>query len=151
MKLGDVVEVIVEKSVYGGDGLARVGKDNFVVFIKDSIPNDKLKVKIISLNKKFARGEIVEIIDSPNRIKPFCALYNACGSCDCQIASYDFLIEQKSAILKDVFKNILDEDKIYPVIPSPDDKFYRHKVQYPASQTKNSKRILLGYYKKKFP
>ena len=71
MKLGDVVEVVVQKSVYGGDGLARVGKDNFVVFIKDSIPNDKLKVKITSLNKKFARGEIVEIIDSPNRIKPF--------------------------------------------------------------------------------
>ena len=148
MKLNDVIEVVVEKSIYGGDGLARVGEDNFVVFIKDSIPNDKLKVKITSLNKKFARGEIVEIIDSPNRIKPFCALYNACGSCDCQIASYDFLIEQKSAILKDIFKNILDEDKIYPVIPSPVDKFYRHKVQYPAQQTKNSKRILLGYYKK---
>ena len=148
MKLGEIVEVVIEKSVYGGDGLARVGEEQFVVFVKDSIPNDKLKVKITSLNKKFARGEIVEIIDSPNRIKPFCALYNACGSCDCQIASYDFLIEQKSEILKDIFKNILPEDKIFCVIPSPDDKFYRHKVQYPARQTKNSKRILLGYYKK---
>ena len=148
IKLGDIVEVVVEKSVYGGDGLARIGQDNFVVFVKDSIPNDKLKVKITSLNKKFARAEIVEILDSSNRVKPFCALYNACGSCDCQIAPYNFLIEQKSAILKDIFKNILPEDKIYPVVPSPDDKFYRHKIQYPASQTKNSKRILLGYYKK---
>ena len=148
MKLNDVIEVVIEKSVYGGDGLARVGKEQFVVFVKDSIPNDKLKVKITSLNKKFARAEIIEILDSPNRIKPFCALYNACGSCDCQIAPYDFLIEQKSAILKDIFKNIIDEDKIYPVTKSPDDKFYRHKVQYPARQTKNSKRILLGYYKK---
>lgn len=148
MKLNDVIEIVIEKSVYGGDGLARVGEEQFVVFVKDSIPNDKLKVKITSLNKKFARAEIVEIIDSPNRIKPFCALYNACGSCDCQITSYDFLIEQKSNILKDIFKNILPEDKIYPVIPSPDDKFYRHKIQYPAQQTKNSKRILLGYYKK---
>ncbi|MBR5304641.1 MAG: 23S rRNA (uracil(1939)-C(5))-methyltransferase RlmD [Candidatus Gastranaerophilales bacterium] len=148
IKLGDIIEVIIEKSVYGGDGLARIGKENFVVFVKDSIPNDKLKVKITSLNKKFARAEIVEIIDSKNRIKPFCALYNACGSCDCQIASYDFLIKQKSAILKDIFKNILSEDKILSIIPSPDDKFYRHKVQYPAQQTKNSKRILLGYYKK---
>lgn len=147
MKLGEIVEVVIEKSIYGGDGLARVGEEQFVVFVKNALPQDKLKIKITSLNKKFARGEIVEIISSPNRIKPFCALYNACGSCDCQIASYDFLIEQKSEILKDIFKNILAEDKIYPCLKSPEDKFYRHKVQYPARQTKNSKRIMLGYYK----
>ncbi len=147
MKLGDILEVVIEKTVYGGDGLARVGDEQFVVFVKNSLAKDKLKIKITSLNKKFARGEIVEILDSPNRIKPFCALYNACGSCDCQIATYDFLLEQKTEILKDIFKNIVSEDKIYPCKKSPDDKFYRHKVQYPASQTKNSKRILLGYYK----
>ncbi len=147
MKLGEIVEVVIEKSVYGGDGLARVGKEQFVVFVKNALKEDKLKIKITSLNKKFARGEIIEIISSPNRIKPFCALYNACGSCDCQIASYDFLISQKSEILKDIFKNILPEDKIYPCLKSPQDKFYRHKVQYPARQTKNSKRIMLGYYK----
>ncbi|MBR3604554.1 MAG: 23S rRNA (uracil(1939)-C(5))-methyltransferase RlmD [Candidatus Gastranaerophilales bacterium] len=147
MKLGDIVEVNIEKTVYGGDGLARIGDEQFVVFVKNALPQDKLKVKITSLNKKFARAEIIEILESINRIKPFCALYNACGSCDCQIASYDFLVSQKSEILKDIFKNILSEDRILPVIKSPDDKFYRHKVQYPARQTKNSKRILLGYYK----
>ncbi|MBQ4647510.1 MAG: 23S rRNA (uracil(1939)-C(5))-methyltransferase RlmD [Candidatus Gastranaerophilales bacterium] len=148
MKLGETVEVVIEKMVYGGDGLARIGEEQFVVFVKDSLPHDRLKIKITSLNKKFARGEIIEILESPNRIKPFCALYNACGSCDCQIASYDFLIKQKSEILKDIFKNIINEEKIFPVIPSPNDKFYRHKIQYPVQQTKNSKRILLGYYKK---
>jgi len=148
IKLNDVIEVEIEKLVYGGDGLARFGNENFVIFIKNSLPKDKLKVKITSLNKKFARAEIVEILNSPNRIKPFCALYNACGSCDCQISTYDYLIEQKTQILKDIFKNIIPEDKIYPVILSPDDKFYRHKIQYPVAQTKNSKRILMGYYEK---
>ena len=148
MKLGDVVEVNIEKSVFGGDGLARYGEDNFVIFVENALAKDKLKIEITSINKKFARGKIVEILDSPNRIKPFCALYNACGSCDCQISSYDFLIEQKSEILKDIFKNIIDEKNIYPVIKSPLDKQYRHKIQFPAQQTKNSKRILLGYYKK---
>lgn len=148
MKLGDILEVEIEKLVYGGDGLARVGAEEFVVFVKNSIPKDKLKIKITSLNKKFARGEILEILDSPNRIKPFCALYNACGSCDCQIMSYEFLLRQKTNILKDIFKNVVCEDEIYPVISSKSDKFYRHKIQFPARQTKNSKRILLGYYKK---
>ena len=32
-------------------------------------------------------------------------------------------------------------------IPSPEIKNYRHKIQYPVTETKNSKRILAGYYK----
>lgn len=147
IKINDIVEVEIEKLVYGGDGLARYKDEKFVIFVKNSLPQDKLKIKITALNKKFARGEILEIINSPNRIKPFCALYNACGSCDCQIAQYEYLIQQKTEILKDIFKNIIEENKIYPVIPSKNDKSYRHKIQFPASQTKNSKRIILGYYK----
>lgn len=147
MKLGDIVEVEIEKLVYGGDGLTRYKDEQFVIFVKNSLPKDKLKIKITTLNKKFARGEILEIISSPNRVKPFCALYNACGSCDCQIATYDYLTKQKTEILKDIFKNIIPENKIYPVIPSPENKFYRHKIQFPTAQTKNSKRIILGYYK----
>ena len=36
---------------------------------------------------------------------------------------------------------------IQKTIPSPQTKNYRHKIQYPISQTKNSKRILAGYFK----
>lgn len=124
-----------------------LGFFKFVIFIKNALPEDKLKIKITSLNKKFARGEIVEILESKNRIKPFCPLFNACGSCQVQNCEYDFLIEQKTLILKDIFKNIIDEKNIYPVIKSPKTFEYRHKIQYPARQTKNSKRILLGYFK----
>ena len=33
------------------------------------------------------------------------------------------------------------------VIPSPKNREYRHKIQYPVAQTKVSKRIVAGYYK----
>ena len=147
IKLNDIIDVVVEKLTYGAEGLARYGEENFVIFIKNALPEDKLKIKITSLNKKFARGEIVEIIESKNRIKPFCPLYNACGSCQIQNCEYDFLVQQKTLILKDIFKNIIDEKNIFPVIKSPKTHEYRHKIQYPARQTKNSKRILLGYFK----
>ena len=148
IKLGDIVDVVIEKTVYQGEGLARIGEEKFVVFVKDAISEDKLKIKITSLNKKHAKGEIIEIIEpSKNRVKPFCALYNACGSCDCQILNYENLIKEKHKILKDIFCDIIPKDKIYPIIKSPQDKQYRHKIQFPARQTKNSKRILLGYFK----
>ena len=148
IKLNDIIEVEIEKLTYGKEALARFGADNFVIFVKEAIPKDVLKVKITSLNKKFARAQIVEILKpSPYRTKPFCALYNACGSCNFQNCDYDFLIEQKTLILKDTFKNIIDEKNIFPVAKSPNLKEYRHKIQFPVRQTKNSKRILIGYFK----
>lgn len=146
MNIGDIVELNIEKLVYGGKGLARFGEDKFSIFVENSLPNELIKAKITSLNKNYANAEIIEIIKPSNRrIKPVCALYNACGSCQMQITDYDYLIKLKTDILKDIFCNI----EIKPVIKSPKILEYRCKTQYPASQTKNSKRILLGYYKNK--
>ena len=144
-KINDEIIGIVEKLTNQGEGIIRFGEDKFVVFVKNVLPNEKVKVKIVSKNKHFAKGEVVEILEqSSHRVKPFCALYNACGSCDMQIADYDYLLEQKTAILKEIFENLCP---VKDTIMSPVTKEYRHKIQFPVSQTKNSKRILMGYYK----
>lgn len=146
LKVNDTVDLTIEKLVYGGDGLARFGEEKFVVFVKNAVVEDKIKAKITSLNKKFARAQIIEILEpSKHRIKPLCPLYNACGSCQLQNYDYDFLIQQKQEVLKDIFKNI--EVDILPMKKSPKTASYRHKIQYPVRQTKNSKRILMGYFK----
>ncbi len=146
LKINDAVDLTIEKLVYGGDGLCRFGKEKFVVFVKNAVVGDKIKAKITSLNKKFARAEIIEILEpSPSRTKPLCPLYNACGSCQLQNYDYDFLIQQKQEVLKDIFKNT--KTNILPFKKSPKVLSYRHKIQYPTRQTKNSKRILMGYFK----
>ena len=138
----------IEKLTYGTSALARHGAEKFVIFVPNAIPKDKLKVKIVSLNKKYAKAQIVEIIEpSPYRTKPICPLFNACGSCQFQNCDYDFLIEEKTKILKDIFKNVVDEKIIKSVLKSPQIEEYRHKIQFPTRQTKNSKRILMGYFK----
>ena len=54
----------------------------------------------------------------------------------------------KRQIVEDSLKSIGGFDIEVPrPIPSPDNKVYRHKIQYPISQTKVSKRLLAGYYK----
>lgn len=148
LKKNDVIDVKIEKLVYGGMGLARYGSENFVVFVRNSVVDDVLKVKITNINKKFAHSEIIEIIEpSKHRIKPLCPIFNACGSCQNQNCDYDELINQKTNILIETFSNIIDKSKIYKVIKSPDIVSYRHKVQYPCRQTKNSKRVLMGYFR----
>lgn len=148
LKINDVIELEIEKLTYGSTALARYGKEKYVIFVPNAVPKDIVKVKIIKLNKKFAQGEIVEIIkESEFRTKPFCALYKPCGSCSFQNINYESLIKEKQIVLEDIYKNVIDKDKILPIIKSPQTKEYRHKIQYPTRQTKNSKRILMGYYK----
>ncbi len=146
MKINDEIIVDIEKITPTGEGLCRFGEKKFVIFVKNSLPDEKIKIKIISINKHFARGQIVEIVEpSDKRIKPFCALYNACGSCQMQICDYNYSIKLKEEILKDIFKN--EKGIILPIIKSSKTKEYRHKVQFPVRQTKNSKRVLIGYFK----
>lgn len=148
IKGGYVLEVVPQKLVYEGAALAK--PDGYPVFIDGACPGDKLKIKITKANKNFANAVIEEIIEpSPHRVKPFCPMHNVCGGCGWQHIDYDFQLEQKRNIVEETVKKITGEDiEVKPVVASPQTKAFRSKVQYPVSQTKVSKRLLAGYYKK---
>ncbi len=149
INLGDIVEVAIEDISSLFEGVARITEDKLVVFVPQGLPGEKLKVEIIQKNKNYLKGKIIEIIEpSKFRIKPKCALYNACGGCEVQNIDYNYSILLKNNIIKKIFSSLVDENKIFPTIKSPNIEQYRKKVQMPCSQTKNSKRILIGYYKK---
>lgn len=147
MKVNEEYIVKIEKITNLGLGLAKV--DGFVVFVPNACPEDEIKIKIIKVNKNFANGKILEILtNSPHRVQPFCPLQKVCGACQLQYIDYDYQLKIKKQIVEETIKNIGKIDlEIQDVIPSPDIKNYRHKIQYPISETKNSKRILAGYYK----
>ena len=148
IKGGDILEVVPEKLVYEGAALAKI--NGFPIFIDGACPQDKLKVKVVKVNKNFASAVIEEIIEpSFYRVKPFCPMHNVCGGCGWQYIDYDFQLEQKRNIVAETVKKITGDDvEVRPVIPSPETKAFRSKVQYPVAQTKVSKRLLAGYYKK---
>lgn len=147
MKINEEYIVKIEKITNLGLGLAKV--DGFVVFVPNACPEDEIKIKITKVNKNFANGEILEILtNSPHRIQPFCPMQKVCGACQLQYIDYNYQLKIKKQIVEETIKNIGKIDlEIQDVIPSPDIRNYRHKIQYPISETKNSKRILAGYYK----
>lgn len=149
MKVLDEIVVEVEKLSNLGFGIAK--HEGLVIFIENACPGDKLKIKITKLTKSYANAQVVEIIEkSSHRIEPFCAMHNVCGGCQLQFIDYDYQLELKKEIIEDAVKSIGGLDvEIKNPIASPQNLQYRHKVQYPISQTKVSKRILAGYYKPK--
>lgn len=147
MKQQDELTVKIEKMSNLGLGIAKV--DGFVIFVENACPGDEVKIKITKANKNYANAKVLEIITpSEHRVEPFCAMQKVCGSCQLQFIDYDYQLELKRQIVEDAMRSIGNIDiEIPKPIASPDIKNYRHKIQYPVSETKVSKRLLAGYYK----
>lgn len=149
MKVLEEIIVSIEKLSNLGFGIAK--HEGLVIFVENACPGDKLKVKITKLNKNWANAQILEIVEpSTHRVEPFCPMHKVCGGCQIQYIDYDYQLALKKEIIKDALKSIGGmEIEVKDPIASPENRNYRHKVQYPIAQTKVSGRILAGYYKPK--
>ena len=141
-------ELKIEKMIYGGNAMGKI--DGFPYFAEGGCPDDVVNVNLIKKNKSYAIAKINTIkTPSDKRVKPFCPMHNVCGSCDWQYIDYEEQLLQKQNIVKETIKKFYGEDlTVLPVKHARTDREYRHKVQYPVSQTKVSKRIIAGYFKK---
>lgn len=64
------VTLKIQKSVYGGDGLGRLG-DGRVAFVPGAFPGETVKAEITSEKKRFVNCALKEIVEpSPDRIVP---------------------------------------------------------------------------------
>lgn len=144
----EIFTVKIQKLLYGGKSLAKI--DGFPVFVEGGCPEDIAEIKIVKRYKSYAIGQIVDLkTPSLYRVKPFCPMHNVCGSCGLQNISYEEQLRQKRLIVQETISKIYGENiDVLPVKFPKNNKNYRHKVQYPISQKKVSKRIIAGYYKK---
>lgn len=145
IKQDDILELEIEKPVYEGVFLAKY--QGTVVFVSGALPNEKIKAKVLKVNKNYIKAKCIEIIEpSKHRIKPFCPMSKPCGGCDLAFIDYDYLVELKNEVVSEIFQEF-NGVQILPFIKSPLDKNYRMKTQYPVSETKESKRVVAGYFK----
>ena len=53
---------------YEGEGIAKV-EGNFPIFIEGALKGEKVNVRIVKVNKKFAFGKLIDIIEaSPGKM-----------------------------------------------------------------------------------
>ena len=77
MKINDIYEVIIESIDDIGNGVTRI--NNIVVFVPYTLSNEKVKIKIVSVSKRFAVGKVIEFITKSD-IKSFFAAKEICPS-----------------------------------------------------------------------
>jgi 23S rRNA (uracil1939-C5)-methyltransferase len=127
---GDVLEITVEKVIFGGDGLARLSQ-GFVIFVPFAAEGDRLRVRIKDRKAQHARAEIVEILQpGPGRENPPCPYYAKCGGCQYQHLTYAEECRLKENQVREAFARVgkMPDAPIRPLIPSPQPYGYRNRI-----------------------
>lgn len=101
----DERQLNIEKLVYGGDGLAR--DDGRVVLLPFVLPGERVAAEVTRSKNDLLRGRTTRILEpSAERIEPGCPYFFRCGGCQYQHAPYEFQLEQKRVILREVLRRI---------------------------------------------
>jgi 23S rRNA (uracil1939-C5)-methyltransferase len=102
------VKLRVEKAIYGGAGLARVGEGELAgktVFVPLTLPGEVVEAHIADDRRGFINAELDAIAEaSPHRIIAGCPYFGSCGGCSYQHADYAYQIEIKTAILREALE-----------------------------------------------
>ncbi|WP_338729869.1 23S rRNA (uracil(1939)-C(5))-methyltransferase RlmD [Clostridium perfringens] len=118
---------------YEGEGIAKID-NKYPIFIEGALKGEKVKVRIVKVNKNFAYGKLMEVLEaSEERVNPPCAIYKRCGGCKLQHASYKAQLDFKWDRVNDCVSKIGKLDPSIVKYPLGMEKpwRYRNKVQLP--------------------
>lgn len=133
MKINDIFEVTINDEDDIGNGITRI--DNFVVFVPYALKDEKIKVKITKVNKRFATGKIEEIINKSDRRQYVkCKSFNECGGCSFLHLSFNEEKKKKIDFINKLFNINVKE------ILTNNEYNYRNKATF---HVKNGR---IGYY-----
>lgn len=138
-------EFYIEGMGFQGEGVGKV--EGFTVFVPGAIRGEKVRAKILKVDKRFAFGKLIEIVEkSELRVKPKCGIYEKCGGCQIQHMSYPMQLQFKKQRVIDAVERIgkLNDVIIHDTLGMGNPFRYRNKVQLPVRD--NHGKVEIGFY-----
>lgn len=139
-------ELVIEKVVYGGDGLARA--DGKAVFVPGALKGEKLLCRTAEEKKNFSRAEIVEVLSaSSERVEPPCPYVEHCGGCQYQHMTYAEELRTKEEQVREAFTHTLklEASVVEPIRRSGSEYGYRQSVTLHRTSRSSDKPQPLGF------
>ena len=97
---GDMVELLIEKGVYRGRGLGRLG--GRVVFVPRAFPGDLVRAQLSELHADWAEAQLVEVLAAaPARREAPCRYASLCGGCAYQALDPGEQLRVKESVLRE--------------------------------------------------
>ncbi len=127
---GDILEATVEDLSRGGSGVIR--SQGRVLFVPFTAPGDRIRVRVLSIEKRWAEGELVELLEaSPHRIAPRCPVFGKCGGCQWQHLPYEYQWKTKLSGAGHALDRVGLKPEIEPWLEYPASTIwnYRNRIQ----------------------
>lgn len=137
IRKNDLVELEIESIAFGAKGVAKL--NNFVIFVRDALPGQKVKALIIKKKSGYAEAIIKEVLEqSPDYVEAPCLYFNDCGGCKFQNLNYIKQLEIKTEQVKDVYSHLvkMPDVPILPTLPAPEIFAYRNKMDFSAGSSR---------------
>ena len=140
------VELTVDKVIKGGLGLGRLS-DGQVVMVPRVLPGERVRVRLRRQHKQYQEADLLEVLTpSEQRVSPACPVYDACGGCDFQHATYDEQLRLKNGILGETLcrSGLCREEELAALLgaplASPQTSGYRQRIRLQVAQG------MVGYF-----
>jgi 23S rRNA (uracil1939-C5)-methyltransferase len=121
---------LIEKLVYGGDGLAHADGDT--VFVPYVLPGEEVSATVRQRKKKLVRAGLQKVISaSSRRTKPACPHFGVCGGCHYQHILPEEQVRLKKDILRESLSRIGGIAWTGPIIEHTAEPYgYRNRAQW---------------------
>ena len=122
----------IDSLAFGGGAVGTL-ENGKRCFVRGGVPGDILKINVVSDRKKFAVGEITEIITpSPDRIKPACPYFGQCPGCSYLNIPYKLELEWKQKQFERflIHSKLADPSAMKPPIGAPARLGWRNKIRF---------------------
>ena len=144
----EILELQIEAIGSEGEGIAHV--NGYTLFVKDTVPGDRIEARVIKAGKNYGYARCERIIEpSTDRIEPVCPISKRCGGCQFQHLSYDAELKFKQEKVFNCIKRIggFSDEAIpmLPIIGCEEIMHYRNKAQFPVGVNKVGETVT-GFY-----
>jgi 23S rRNA (uracil1939-C5)-methyltransferase len=130
IRVGDRIVVTIKRLGINGEGVGYFRKK--AVFIPGALPDEVVKAKVSRIEPNYLQASLMEIEKaSPDRKKPDCPVYEACGGCQLQHLAYPAQLRAKEEMVREAFERYtgLTELPLVPIIGMDKPWKYRNKAQ----------------------
>lgn len=103
--MDEIIEVRIEKVIFGGDGLGRL--DGLTVFVPATVPGDLVRARVVERKKAYVRARVVDVLSAgADRREPPCPYVARCGGCQLQHVSYPAQLAIKAGFVGEALERI---------------------------------------------
>jgi len=129
---GDVISLVIDDLAFGGEGVGRA--DGYVVFVREGLPRDTLRVRVTETRARYARA-VIEAVEtpSPDRVDAPCPYFGRCGGCRLQHLAYPAQLAFKEKQVRDCLERLgglAGDIDIRPILGAAETYGYRNKMEF---------------------